>query len=235
MGTTQMRRHGASLLLVAPLALLCSCASKSEKEATALYHAAQAQFGRGEFDQTIENVTKALELTNDGASTFTISFSFYNGTIHLLRARAYDALAKQEEAIADYRTATSRGTNFLSSHGLNSDPDPGAKADWFRTLSGFYNSLGIACAKAGKYEDALEAFERAIGAASGSVNRVDAIDQVVGTLFGGEAGKRQAFSKVVGAYCYNVGLMHEKLGRSSDAIERAKRLGYDETLVVKLK
>ena len=211
---TQMFRQLAAPLLVCAVALLCSCASKSEKEASALYKAAQLQFERGEYDQVINNVTKALELTHDGKSTFTISFSFYNGQIHMLRAKAYEALGKMNEAISDYQTATTRGTEFLSSHGLNSDPKPGAKANWFRTLSGFFNSLGIAYAKTGSYAEAIGAFETAIGAAGGSVSRVGVTDQLVGTIFGGEGGKRQEFANAVGAYCYNLGLMQEKLGRS---------------------
>ena len=96
--------------------------------------------------------------------------------------------------------------------------------------------MGVAYAKTGRHQEAFEAFEKAIGASGGSVTRVGVTDQLVGTIFGGESGKRQAFAKVVGAYCYNVGLMKQKLGRSSsEAMERARHLGYDKTLVVELK
>ncbi len=64
---------------------------------------------------------------------------------------------------------------------------------------------------------------------------MDAIDQLVGSVFGGEVDKRQAFAKVLGAYCYNAGLMEQKLGYSSDAMRAASRLGYDEKLIVVLK
>lgn len=145
-------------------------------------------------------------------------------------------MGKLEEAIADYQIATTRGTKYLSSTCLTSDPSPGAKAEWFRTSSRFHNCLGIAYAKAGKYEDALVEFEKAIGAAGGSVKGVGVIDQVVGTILGEESEKRQEFAKVVGAYCYNVGIMEEKLGRSSsEAMERARQLDYDRTLIVELK
>lgn len=140
-----------------------------------------------------------------------------------------------QEALADYRTATTLGVKFLSSKGLTTNPSPGAKADWLRTLSGFHNSLGIVYAKTSRYEDALAEFRSAIGAAASSVNRVGLTDQVVATVFGGETGKRREFAKTVGAYYFNVSIMEEKLGRSSNAKEIARQLDYDKTLVVELK
>ena len=205
--------------------------SKSEKEARRLYEEAQSHFKNEEYEQTITNVTKALELTNEGKASFTISYSFYNGNIHYLRAQAYEALGKIEDAIVDYNTATTRGTKFLS----KSRPIPGAKAESFRTLSLFHNSLGIAYAKVDQFEDALAEFEKAIGAALGSVSGIGAYELLLASLLEGEIGKRQEFTKIIGAYCYNVYLMEQKLGRNSNAKEIAEQLDYDKTMVVMLK
>lgn len=97
-------------------------------------------------------------------------------------------MGKLDEAISDYQAAITRGTEYVSSSALNSNPEPGAKAEWFRTFSRYYNSLGIAYAKAGKYEDALAQFKNAVEVAGHSVNKVGLTDQLVGTVFGGETG-----------------------------------------------
>ena len=228
MGRLTTTKLGFLLLLST---VLCSC---SNPEAD-LYLEAESYFNKGQFHKAIFKTTRALEVTDGGKWNSWGSTYLLRGSIWLLRARAYEAMGKLDEAIADYKAAIARGNEYTTSAVLSSDPKPGAKAEWFRTFSRYYNFLGIAYAKAGNYDEALASFKTAVAAAGGSVNRVATIDKLVGAVFGGEADKRQAFAEVVGSYCYNAGLMEEKLGRSSNAMEVARQLGYDRTLIVEMK
>jgi tetratricopeptide (TPR) repeat protein len=215
---------------------------------------------KGEYQKGIEEFSKSIEANPKFVSSYFFRGSSYfklrnyeaaakdlsagfilddtwdnkGGWTHL-RGQAYEALGRLQEAIADYRTAIARGRKYTTSATLSSNPRPGAKAEWFRELSSFHNSLGIVYAKAGKYEDALLEFREAIGVAGSSVNKVGLTDKLVAKVFAGETGKRKEFAKAVGAYCYNIGVMEEKLGRSSNAKEIARQLEYDRTLVVVLK
>ena len=217
-------------LLVSLAIMLCSC-SNPEVD---LYREAESHFKKGEYDQAIHKTTRALEVTNGGKWNTWGSVYLLDGSIWLLRARSYVAMGKLDEAISDYKAAISRGNEYVSSTALSSNPKPGAKAEWYRTFSQYFNFLGIAYAKAEKFEDALAQFKLAVDVAGRSVNKVGLTDQLVGNVFGGETGKRKEFAKTVGAYCYNAGLIEEKLGRTSNAKEIAKQLDYDKALVIKL-
>lgn len=209
------------IIMLASLSFL-SCSTPGLE----LYQQAESHFAKGEYDDVVNKTTQALDLTKgEGDAT---------GKYWLLRAQAYVATNRIDEAITDYQKAIKRGIEYSSSYALLSDPKPGAKAEWFRTFSRYFNHLGIAYAKAGKYEDALVQFRNAIEVAGESVGRVDLTDQLVGEVFGGEVGKRQEFTKTVGAYCYNAGMMEEKLGQISsakDMKELAVQLDYDKSLV----
>ena len=221
-----MKRKIYSVALLAGSLLLTSCLSKQEKLAMQLARDAEAAFGRQQFSQVVSNITTALTLDPEGSP---------EGTWTFLRGQAYEATGQYEYAVRDFETSVSLGTKWLSSYTLNSNPEPGAKADWFRTLSRYHNALGRALAKSGKYEQALGAFGNAISVAGNSVNKVGLTDQVVGNVFGGEKGKHRDFGRVVGAFYYNAGLMEEKLGRSGrsgTAKDIARQLNYDKALVL---
>jgi tetratricopeptide (TPR) repeat protein len=222
----------AALLGLAIAAILLTGGSKSEKEAYRLCEEARAHFEKDEYEPTIAKVSRALELTGGGKQTFTVNASLYDGSAWHLRGQAREALGHSELALADYRTAVTQGVAYLKSYVFNSDPNPGGKAEWFRTLSRFHNSLGRVYAAAGLNEDALGEFKEAIGAALGTVERVDVTDRLLADAFTGEAGKRRAFAKVAGAYYYNVAQIEERLGISSSARSVAEQLGYDSALTV---
>ncbi|HOV32532.1 MAG TPA: hypothetical protein PLX23_04135 [Candidatus Hydrogenedens sp.] len=123
---------GCALLLAL---LLASCASESEKKASALYKRAQTDFANRDYEKVVSGLTEALSLAGDYWVPFT------DGSVHFLRGQANDALGRSDAAIVDYTEAINRGNNYLTSWDLNSNPKPYAKNKFMRNqLARYYEA-----------------------------------------------------------------------------------------------
>lgn len=220
------------VLLIICFALLCFCTNKSRKEASFLYSEAIVLFEKGEYDSTILNLSNALEIINDNDSVFKNSLDFYNGNIYHLRGEAFEALNKLDEATSDYVNASIRGTLYINSEDVTQDNPKISESELAGTVSGFYNSLGKIYYKAGKYEDALAEFEKAIAIALGIKSGLDLNDKLIENYYKSEPAADQPMTKVVGAYCYNFCLIEEKLERRTNSRDIIKKLSFDRTLAI---
>lgn len=134
------------------------CKSASQKEADNHIQKAEHFFKNKQYEKVIVEITKALELTNDGESTMSANNNFA-GNWTFLRGQSYLALGKVEEAIADFSKSILNGNEYLNSYTLNSNPKPYAKNEFLRyKLAVYYKARGDIYAKLNRSELASEDF-----------------------------------------------------------------------------
>lgn len=150
-----------SILLLSLCFSLVSCSSREQKEADECYWRAIKAIKEEKHEQVIAELTRALQLTNDGKPTLHANNN-QDGNWTMWRARAYEKLGCFEEAISDYSKSIELAMSYLHSTHCAATPELYYKEKCMRKFSGYYEERANAYLKVMNMKAAVTDYKQAV-------------------------------------------------------------------------